>query len=77
MDEESRMRIILKSVEDEAHQLLVVNQRRDYGDVEVQLYNVAWSHFNSEFDNHEAYRDRVVDATKRIIDDLIVIAGIS
>ena len=75
--DEARIRSILNSVEDEAYQLLVVNQRSDYGDVEVQLYNVAWSQFNSESDDHEEYRCLVIDAAKRIIDDWIVIAGIS
>ena len=69
-----RIRNILKGVEDEARQLLAVNQRTDYVDVRSHLYNVAWSQFDSESDDHEVYKDRVILAVKRIIDDWIIIA---
>ena len=74
MDGETGIRNILNSVEVEARQLLVVDQRTDYGDVRRHLYNFAWSQFDCEFDDHEAYKDQVIDKAKRIIDDWIVIA---
>ena len=74
MNEETRIRNIRNIVEDEARQLLAVNQRTDYVDVRSHLYNVAWSQFDSESDDHEVYKDRVILAVKRIIDDWIIIA---
>ena len=69
--EEERVNSILKSVGDEAHQLLIVNKRKDFGDVKIHLYKVAWSHSNSQCDSHVSFKNYVFPEAARLIDALV------
>ena len=66
--DEARVSSILKSVGDEAHQLLTVDERRDFSDVKIHLFDVAWSHFNSQYDSDVLFKNYIIPEAERLID---------